>query len=96
MKFNNYSETFVLENGATMLVYLVNEGKDTIIHHVMWPECIGTVDMSMTLQCDDIDMIFEAVSQEEAQTAYDDKLKSLIEKMGSIDNGENDDSDGNL
>ncbi len=91
MKFNNYSGTFTLENGADMLVYLEHDGEDTIIHHVMWPDGMS-IDFSRTIQTDDIDMVFEAVSQEEAQTAYDDHFKAILE----FETGEDNDSDSDI
>ncbi len=93
MKFNNYSKMFVLDDGAKLLMYLEHDGDNTIVHHVMWPDHVGTIDLKVTFASDDIDEVFENATAETATLVYESQLKELLE---SIPTGEDDDSDNSL
>lgn len=81
MKFNRNFKTFDLENDVPMLVYIENSGDEAILHFVVWPDDMGTVDLKAEGPADLMYEAFDKVDQVHAQGVFDEQLKGMLEAM---------------
>lgn len=88
MNFARNFKTFDLENGVPMLVYLENDGDDCILHFIVWPEELGTVDLKLGGPADNMESAFDLIDQERAQGVFDEQISGLLEAILGDDDEE--------
>jgi len=79
MKFSKWSKDFILDGIIPMLVFLEHDGLDAILHYVVWPDDLGTVDLKMTGEADSIEGIFQGMDTEKAQLVFDTHIKDMMD-----------------
>lgn len=85
MKYSKWSKEFILEDDIPMLVYLEHDGLDAILHYLVWPDDLGTVDLKMAGKADAIELIYWALNAETVQTVFDTQMRVML---GVLDDGE--------